>query len=67
MISVGERTGDLGTMLRNLSSFYDEDSTVKIERVRKLLEPVLLIVIFSVVVVMLLAIMLPTLSFTSQV
>ncbi len=67
MISVGERTGDLGTMLRNLSNFYDEDSTVKIDRVRKLLEPVMLIVIFSLVVVMLLAIMLPSLSFTSQI
>jgi|LGVF01.2.fsa_nt_gb type II secretory pathway component PulF len=67
MISVGERTGDLGRMLKNLSTFYDEDSTVKIDRVRKLLEPVMLIVIFGLVVVMLLAIMLPSLSFTSQV
>jgi type II secretory pathway component PulF len=67
MISVGERTGDLGHMLQNLSNFYDEDSTVKIDRVRKLLEPVLLIVIFGIVVVMLLAIMLPSLSFTSQI
>ncbi|AIO18983.1 Type II secretion system protein F [Candidatus Izimaplasma bacterium HR1] len=67
MISVGERTGDLGKMLKNLSTFYDEDSTVKIDRVRKLLEPLLLIVIFSIVVVMLLAIMLPSLSFTAQI
>jgi type II secretory pathway component PulF len=67
MISVGERTGDLGSMLRNLSNFYDEDSTVKIDQVRKLLEPILLIVIFTVVVIMLLAIMLPSLSFTSQI
>ena len=63
MISVGERTGDLGNMLTNLSKFYDEDSTVKIDRVRKLLEPVMMIIIFSVVVVMLLAIMLPSLSY----
>jgi type II secretory pathway component PulF len=67
MISVGERTGDLGKMLKNLSTFYDEDSTVKIDRVRKLLEPVMLVVIFGVVIVMLLAIMLPSLSFTSQI
>jgi type II secretory pathway component PulF len=67
MISVGERTGDLGRMLKNLSTFYDEDSTVKIDRVRKLLEPVMLIVIFGIVIVMLLAIMLPSLSFTSQI
>lgn len=67
MISVGERTGDLGQMLKNLSTFYDEDSTVKIDRVRKLIEPLLLIVIFAIVAVMLLAIMLPSLSFTSQI
>lgn len=66
MISVGERTGDLGGMLRNLAKFYDEDSTVKIDRVRKLIEPVLLIFIFGIIVVMLLAIMMPSLSFSSQ-
>ncbi len=66
MISVGERTGDLGGMLKNLSQFYDEDSTVKIDRVRKMLEPVMMIVIFSLVVVMLLAIMLPSLSFQTE-
>ncbi len=66
MISVGERTGDLGKMLKNLSTFYDEDSGVQIDRVRKLIEPVLMLVIFSLVVVMLLAIMLPSLSFSGS-
>lgn len=63
MLGVGERTGDLGGMLKNLSQFYDEDSTVKIDRVRKLLEPVMMVIIFAMVGVMLLAIMLPSLSF----
>jgi type II secretory pathway component PulF len=67
MISVGERTGELGRMLENLSTFYEEDSEVKIDRVRKALEPVMLIAIFSLVVIMLLAIMLPSLSFTAQI
>lgn len=66
MISVGERTGELGRMLSNLSDFYDEDSDVKIERLKKAIEPILLIFIFGLVVVMLLAVMLPSLSFTSQ-
>ncbi|MCF7926078.1 MAG: type II secretion system F family protein [Candidatus Izimaplasma sp.] len=66
MISVGERTGDLGKMLQNLTEFYDKDSAIKIERVRKALEPIMLIFIFSLVVIMLLAIMLPTLSVTAQ-
>lgn len=67
MISVGERTGDLGQMLKNLSDFYDEDSEVKIDRLKKSLEPILLIFIFSLIVVMLLAIMMPSLSFAQQI
>ncbi len=66
MLSVGEKTGELGKMLKNLSTFYDEDSIVKIERVRKLLEPILLLFIFSLVVIMLLAIMLPSMSYSSN-
>jgi type II secretory pathway component PulF len=67
MMSVGEQTGDLASMLTSLSTFYNEDSVVKIDRVQKLLEPVMLIFIFSLVIIMLLAIMLPTFSFTSQI
>ena len=67
MISVGERTGELGQMLKNLSDFYDEDSEVKIDRLKKTLEPILLIFIFTVIVVMLLAIMMPSLSFAQQI
>jgi len=67
MISVGERTGDLGQMLTNLSEFYNEDSDIKIERLKKALEPILLIFIFSLIVVMLMAVMLPSLSFASQI
>jgi type II secretory pathway component PulF len=66
MISVGERTGELGQMLENLSNFYDEDSEVKLDRLKKSLEPILLIFIFGLIVVMLLAIMLPSLQFTEQ-
>jgi type II secretory pathway component PulF len=67
MISVGERTGDLGQMLKNLSDFYDEDSEVKIDRLKKSLEPVLLIFIFGLIITMLLAIMMPSLSFAQQI
>ncbi len=66
MISVGERTGELGNMLKSLALFYDEDSEVKIERLKKAIEPILLLFIFALITVMLLAVMLPTFSFTSQ-
>ncbi len=67
MISVGEQTGELGMMLKNLSAFYDEDSEVKIERLKKAIEPILMVFIFSLITVMLLAVMLPSLSFTQQI
>ncbi|MGS0973368.1 MAG: type II secretion system F family protein [Candidatus Izemoplasmataceae bacterium] len=67
MVSVGERTGELGRMLKSISEFYNDDSEIKIERLKKGLEPIMLIFIFSLVVVMLLAVMLPSLSMTSQI
>lgn len=67
MVSVGERTGDLGQMLKNLSEFYDEDSEIKIERLKKTIEPVLLIFIFTFIVIMMLAVMMPSLSFAQQI
>ncbi len=66
MVSVGERTGELGPMLKSLSAFYDEDSEVKIDALKKAIEPILMIFIFSLITVMLLAVMLPSLSFTQQ-
>lgn len=66
MMSVGERTGELGTMMGNLSTFYDEDSDIKVERLKKALEPILLIFIYAMIVVMILAVMLPSLSLSDQ-
>jgi len=67
MVGVGERTGELGRMLKSISDFYNDDSEIKIERLKKGLEPIMLIFIFSLVIVMLLAVMLPSLSMTSQI
>ncbi|MFP4078642.1 MAG: type II secretion system F family protein [Candidatus Izemoplasmataceae bacterium] len=66
MMAVGERTGDLGKMMGNLANFYDEDSDVKVERLKKALEPLLLIFIYALIVVMILAVMLPSLSLSDQ-
>ncbi len=66
MMSVGERTGDLGKMMSNLSKFYDDNSDVKIDRLKKSLEPLLLIFIYALIVVMILAVMLPSLQLSDQ-
>ncbi len=66
MMHVGERSGELGKMMKSLSDFYDEDSEVKIERLKKALEPLLLIFIYALIVVMILAVMLPSLALSDQ-
>jgi len=66
MMSVGERTSELGKMMKNLSEFYDEDSEIKVERLKKALEPLMLIFIYVLIVIMILAVMLPSLSLSDQ-
>lgn len=67
MVSVGEKTGELDRMLHSLAMFYDEDSDIQIEKLKKALEPLLLIFIYALVVMMILAIMLPSLQLSSQI
>lgn len=66
MMSVGERTGELGKMMHNLADFYDEDSEIKVERMKKAMEPLLLIFVYAMIVVMILAVMLPSLALSDQ-
>ncbi len=66
MMGVGEKTGELGKMMQSLSDFYDEDSDIKIERMKKAMEPLLLIFIYVMIVIMILAVMLPSLSLSDQ-
>jgi len=66
MMSVGERTSELGKMMKNLSEFYDEDSEIKVDRLKKALEPLMLIFIYVLIVIMILAVILPSLSLSDQ-
>ena len=66
MMSVGERTGDLAKMMTSLSNYYDEDSDIKIDRLKKGIEPLLLIFIYGMILVMILAVMLPSLTLSDQ-
>ncbi len=66
MMSVGERSGELGRMMQNLADFYDEDSDIKVERLKSALEPILLIFIYALIIIMILAVMLPSLALSDQ-
>jgi type IV pilus assembly protein PilC len=59
MIGIGERSGSLREMLDEVAQFYDAESEVRLEQLTTLLEPVILVVMGSFVIMILLAIYLP--------
>ncbi len=59
MVAVGEETGDLDKMLLKIADNYDEQVDVLVGSLMSLLEPIMIVVLGSVVMVIVLAIFLP--------
>jgi len=66
MTRVGESTGSLHDMLANTSDFYDEEIETRISTIMVFIEPVMLVVMGSFVVLVMLAIYLPLLRSYAQ-
>ena len=62
MLTVGERTGRLGDMLKKSANFYDEDVDEALLRLTSVIEPVLIIILSIIIGVILLSIMLPLIN-----
>lgn len=62
MIGVGERSGSLREMLDEVANFFDAELDVKITGLTALIEPIILVVMGSVVMTILLAMYLPILE-----
>jgi type IV pilus assembly protein PilC len=62
MIDVGESTGALPQMLNSVAEFFEEDVQTALTASLALIEPAILIVMGSVVVVILIALYLPIFS-----
>ncbi len=67
MIETGENTGDVPTLMTNLAEYYNDVSELKITKIKNGIQPILLIVIYTIIAIMLLAIMLPMLSLGQQI
>jgi len=67
MVEVGEATGSLDQMLANVSEFFDEEVETKMQRILSLLEPILLIVVGTIVALLLASVYLPVFSAMGQV
>ena len=62
MVAVGEETGRTDEMLSKIADWYEADLEETIKRLSSIMEPVLVLIIGSVVAVMVFAIFLPVIS-----
>lgn len=61
MLNLGEKSGTLGPMLKNLADFSNTDVQVRTKRLKKTIEPTIMIMIYALVGYLVMAIMLPSL------
>jgi general secretion pathway protein F len=67
MIGVGERSGQLESMLSKIADTYEEQVETTVTRMTALLEPLLILVMVGIVVVIILATLVPLLQVTSSI
>lgn len=59
MISVGEESGSLTELLEKIGNFYEEEVDTKIQKLSKLIEPILLLVLGSIVAFVVISVIMP--------
>ncbi len=66
MVTVGEKSGELENMLKNISDGLEESTDIVIERLSATVEPVIIVIIAVIVGVIALAILLPILRISQM-
>ena len=64
MISVGEETGEMGTVLTKVAAYYQQQAEQKVKNLTTALEPIILVILGAVVAFVVLAIITPLYSLT---
>ena len=67
MISVGEETGDIETMVQQLATLYQDEVEYEASKLSETLEPILLVFMAALVLLLLLGIFLPMWNMTQMV
>lgn len=67
MIAIGEETGALDQMLAKVADFYEMDVENTVDRLKSLLEPILIAFLAGVVGIIVASIMLPMFSIYSNI
>ncbi len=65
MISVGEQTGRIDSMLNNLAKFYTEEAETRLKSISSLIEPMVMLVLGVGVAVLIFAILVPIYNISS--
>ena len=66
MVTVGEKSGELETMLKNISENLEASTDIVIERLAILIEPVIIIFMATLIGLIAVAILLPILNISTQ-
>lgn len=67
MLVTGEKTGRLGPMMENVAVYYEEEQKNLVQRLKSLIEPVMIIVLAVIVGVILMAIFIPMFSIYNNI
>ncbi len=67
MVEVGERAGDLESMLAKVAQTYDEQVETTVTRMTSLMEPLLILLMVGIVLVIIMATLMPLLSITNSI
>ena len=67
MLITGEKTGRLGAMMENVANYYEEEQKNLVQRLKSLIEPVMIIFLAVIVGVILLAIFIPMFSMYGEI
>ncbi len=62
MVSIGEETGDIESMLENIANYYEDDVQVMTDQLMAMMEPMIIVVMAVVVGAMVIAILQPMMT-----
>jgi type II secretory pathway component PulF len=67
MVDVGEKSGELESMLAKVADTYDEQVETAVTRLTALLEPMLILIMVGIVLFIILSTLVPLLQLTSAI
>ncbi|WP_153721340.1 type II secretion system F family protein [Sporosarcina cascadiensis] len=67
MIAIGEETGSLDSMLAKVADFYEKEVEAATDRLKALIEPIMIVFLAAIVGTIVLAIMMPMFSMFEQI